>query len=225
MNKKDDILTKAQIARLKETVELYDKTKRLLLMVEAYDLGQRTLLQPVNELRNAFDHIMRSFAVRLGVSDTAKKDPEYVQANLDKAYAHVYRAAYDAIDWLCVIFAERIQQELSGYSVQAIKKVLPEYYTVTKPRVMQIITQDITKLRSNKDLEPLHAKTIDAYQKLMNELSVYLGQIMEAKLGLINYETQLRRSRRRQVLALVMVAIASALITFAISFLIALWPH
>jgi hypothetical protein len=114
----------------------YEVTKEILILGEQIDIESRTLIQPINELRNCLDHLMRVILAKFGMREGT--DVDYIKTNLNKAFGHVYRAAYDALDWVTLTFKERIYIELHNYSLETINAVMPEYYSDLKPRIEKI---------------------------------------------------------------------------------------
>ena len=78
------------LGSLKDLTELYILVKEIILFGEEADPDKKTDLQPINELRNGFDHLMRVFASYFEVE--REYDKIYVKRNLEKAFGHVYRA-------------------------------------------------------------------------------------------------------------------------------------
>ncbi len=64
----------------------------------------KTNLQIVKELRDAFDHLMRVFAVKLGMK--GERGDGSIQTSLDKVLGHVFRAGYDTLDFATVILRQ-----------------------------------------------------------------------------------------------------------------------
>ena len=122
----------------------YEVTKRLLILGEQLDLESRTLPQVINELRNCLDHLMRVVQFKAGIRSSVQDNSlaDYTEMNINKAYGHVYRAAYDALDWIAMIIKERVVYELRPFSVEAINTVWPEYYSQLRPRFEEIINRE-----------------------------------------------------------------------------------
>jgi len=128
--------------QLRRLTELYLVVKELIIYFEEVNPEQKSDIQPINELRNAFDHMMRVSAAVLEIEPQADAQ-QYILTNIDKAFGHVYRAGYDTVDYLSLTLKAVISEDLNAFSVDAISKALPEYYTTIKPDIEQI-NQEIT---------------------------------------------------------------------------------
>ena len=120
-----------ETAKIKESVELYLFVKELLIYNEIIDPNSYTFPQIINELKNAYDHFNRVLADKLEL--TEKKDDDYSIKTLDKALGHIYRACYDALDWLSINITQEVREELTPYSHEFIKEVMPTYYKEIRP--------------------------------------------------------------------------------------------
>jgi len=143
------VLYADQWARL---VEIHNHAKSVFLCAEEFDPGFLEFVQPVMELRNGFEHIIRAKAAELGMNGEADaKGSEYVPQSLDKAIGHEYRAFFDAADWFSVCIRDRIAKTLDQYSHEHIVAVLPDYYTKLRPQIDQT-SRDIAAIRGSKDI-------------------------------------------------------------------------
>lgn len=183
-------------AKLREMVELYDPTKAVILFAEEIEERNITLPQIMKELRDALDHIMRVVADK--VVPEKRADSGYGEKNLDKAFGHLYRAAYDALDWVSIILRARINTQLSKYSTSAIEASLPDYYPVIKPRMESSIPQQIAQIRTNKDIGAPDPQSIQEYASLVKELKDYWHKVVAAESGLIDYSKKESGGKRRE---------------------------
>ncbi|WP_214041495.1 hypothetical protein [Methanoculleus sp.] len=115
---------------MKKTTECYGILKDLALYAE--ELNTESFLPPINELRDAFDHLMRTYAVQFGLRDG---DGEYIKENLDAVFRHVYRALFDYLDYIRIYQKDYIYQRLEGISHQTIVSLFPEYYREILPEI------------------------------------------------------------------------------------------
>ena len=119
--------------KFRELTELYLVVKETILYFEEINQEQKADIQVINELRNAFDHLMRVSATIFEVKALSNNPNEYILKNLDKAYGHVYRAGYDTIDFLCLTIKKEISDSLCEFDPFVIKEALPDYYPIIKP--------------------------------------------------------------------------------------------
>ncbi|MFA5043293.1 MAG: hypothetical protein WC381_10460 [Kiritimatiellia bacterium] len=157
-----------QWARL---VEIHNHAKSVFLCAEEFDPEFLEFVQPVMELRNGFEHIIRAKAAELGLNgERDAKLPGYIPQSFDKAIGHEYRAFFDAADWFSVCIRDRITKTLKHYSHECITAVLPEYYPKLRPRIDQTC-REIASIRGAKDI----AKDKD----LLAEVAKYRAAIDE----------------------------------------------
>lgn len=97
-------------------------TKHYTLLAEEFGFSMKTILQPIKEQRDAYEHIIRAYTKMLEDSDA-----DYASNNLSKAIGHEYRAFFDTIDYLTIIIREKIYAELEGHSYEEIKRIYPNY--------------------------------------------------------------------------------------------------
>jgi len=110
---------------IKQITQLYGKVKELIIFCEENHEEFKSNLHVVKELRDAFDHLMRVFAVKLDIKK--EKDENYIQINLDKVFGHVYRAGYDTLDYATLILRDKINKEVINFSSSAIQSAIPTH--------------------------------------------------------------------------------------------------
>jgi len=192
------IFTAAEATKVKEITKYYELTKELLIFGEQVDPQSRTLAQTINELRNCLDHMMRVTAFKFGLRK-AENEQDYVSVNLDKAYGHVYRAAYDTLDWISLTLRGRISDELQNFSLETIQAALPDYFTVIKPRIEHLLGNEVTKLRMEKDIAAKSEKNLVAYTKVTAEFKDLFQKIIDALPALVEHRGRLKQAQRRQL--------------------------
>jgi len=183
-------------AKLREMVTLYDPTKAVILFAEEISPRNITLPQIMKELRDALDHLMRVVADK--VVPERRDDSGYGGKNLDKAFGHLYRAAYDALDWVSIILRARIDTQLSKYSTSAIEASLPDYYPVIKPRLEGFIPEKIAQIRANKDIGAPDPQSIQEYAGLVKEMKDYWQKVVAAEPSLIDYAKKETGGKRKE---------------------------
>jgi len=208
----DKLVFEGEEAKYLENIgKYYAITKELLLFGEQVDPENRTLPQVINELRNCLDHIMRVVLFKLGLSK--HNEANYVKINLDKAYGHVYRAAYDALDWISLTLKGRVIDELQGFSLDTIQAVLPEYFKEIKPRFEEIITNEVTMLRMEKDVAQKSEENLVKYGQVVAELKRLFNLIINKKSALVEYQTRQVKSQRKQLIQSIIVKIIIAVVS------------
>lgn len=154
------------LEQIQNITELYIVVKEIIIFFEETNPSQKSDIQPINELRNAFDHFMRVTAAWLEIkkpSETEKYKPiEYIELHLEKCFGHVYRAGYDTVDFLALTIKDMISNSLKEYSTEDIKTAIPEYYSKIKPAILDI-NKEITDFRTKKDVANLNSKHLTNY--------------------------------------------------------------
>jgi len=122
----EDILLK----KLKSLLPVYEKVKTSMLMLETIDGKQEAYVAPMNEMRNALDHIFTAILY----SDNAEKfDDEFL-----KVKEHLGRAAYDSLDLLAAILGLEVTTKLRPYDLENLASVFPTYYTEIRPEIADL---------------------------------------------------------------------------------------
>ena len=116
-----------ETAKIRETVELYLFVKELLIYNEIIDPDSYTFPQIINELKNAYDHFNRVLADKLEI--TENQVDEYSIKTLDKALGHIYRACYDALDWLSINITQDVKKIYGLFLMKPLKR---SYHLITK---------------------------------------------------------------------------------------------
>lgn len=177
-------------------VEIHNHAKSVFLCAEEFDPEFLDFVQPVMELRNGFEHIIRAKAAELGVNGEADaKAAEYIPQSFDKAIGHEYRAFFDAADWFSVCIRNRITKTLKRYSHECITAVLPDYYPKLRPRIDQTC-REIAAIRGAKDIakgKDLLAE-VGKYRAAIDELLGIYEQIENSIPALVDWKQKNRRS-------------------------------
>lgn len=201
--------------------KIHQITKSFFIKTEEFDLNLRTFLQPHNELKSAYEHLLRAESVRIGIRepDSNSNKETYINTNIDKALGHEYRAFFDTADWISINLREKIISELSAFSSDDINIVIPEYYPKWRPHIDKI-SEEIAKLRSNKDIGNIIyiEDELNNYEKIINELFDIHKIIREKRGSLIELQKKTKKSRIYQwIIIPLVVGIISGLIVFLVT--------
>lgn len=197
-------------------VEIHTRAKQVFLLAEELDPEQsKTWMPPLTEYRHALEHIVRAKAAACGVkSDT---EPRYIETNLDKALGHVYRAFFDAADWLAICLREAIPKEIEGYSNEAIQAVLPAYYSKIRPTLLKA-SVEIAGIREGKDIgQGASAKVDKHYIEILMELVQYYKDVRQARPALDEF----RKRERKKNLWAFLIALGVTCLGVVLGFLLA----
>jgi len=200
--------TKEETQQLTMIAAYYRIAKELILYGEQIDPKSRTLAQTLSERTNALDHIMRVISEKRGIRDEAVKDPiTYSRINLDKAFGHIYRAAYDALDWVALTIQERMAEDVDSVSLEALGALMPEYFREIKPNLEQIIRNDVTGLRNRKDVADDSEVNLRQFIETTASLKKYFDQLERGMPALHEYDQRKKRRDRRGLVLQVIIGI------------------
>ncbi|NLM30260.1 MAG: hypothetical protein GX216_07550 [Methanomicrobiales archaeon] len=171
---------------LKKTTEYYGILKDLAFYAE--ELTTESFLPPINELRDAFDHLMRTYAAQFGLHDG---DGDYIRENLDATFRHVYRALFDYFDYIRIYQKDYIYQKLDGISHQTIINLFPEYYREILPEIESCL-EDIPRYKASKDIGKPDIEMVTQYHTKVLKLRSYCAEINKMAPVLIEAENRLR---------------------------------
>lgn len=115
------------IQYIEELFELYDEVKLVTILAENFDNNDEIYVAIINELRNSFDHVMRSI-----------KNEQNLEKEFRDAKDHLFRAGYDAFEILSINTGNKIINSLNNFNKDAIATVFPEYYQKIRPELAQI---------------------------------------------------------------------------------------
>ena len=162
--------------------EVYKSTKKLYLRAEELDPEFKSFMQPIGELRDANDHVMRAMAVRMGMDKPSGTDSveDYVAESLAKALGHTYRCFFDTADWLSIALRERFLNEVDGFSNECLNAVWPEYYTKVRPQVTSVTAAiEIGAFRESKDV--CKSNIINDVKKYTEIIETFVTHVTEAE--------------------------------------------
>ncbi len=165
--------------------ELYQRTKLLIIKAEEFDRESKTKIGAFDELRHAFDHLMRIFSLKFKLRDDIENPKEYSSENLGKAFGHVYRAGYDALDWLNISYFKKIDNLLKKFHREDIRDAIPHYYPNVQIRLIEI-KKKIVEYRSQKDVGTLETNLFNGYIEKIKELDEYYEEIIAKQEQLIS---------------------------------------
>ena len=175
-----------------EIIELYVISKDIMIYAE--EVGGESFSPATEEFRHAFDHLMRVFAFKLGFKQA---DAKYAIENLMPAYRHLYRAAYNLLDYLSIYFRDKVQDEMKSFSGETLQEIFPEYYKEIKPYFVVEAPTEISKLRIEKDIGKRNENDLNKYTEIVERFKSYYGEIIKIKPSLIEYEDEKRKKQAK----------------------------
>ena len=200
---------------------VYAKAKDLYTKAEEIDTEFRAFVQPINELRNAFDHVMRATLARFPECRTEDAE-RYISSSLDKAIGHVYRCFFDTADWMSIALRERAIKELGEFPNQCIMDVWPEYYKVHRSKLDGIARDiDIAKLRADKDISSDQLlEEVEMYSKILEGLITIVHECETRRPTMIEWVSRAKRETKANVRRDIIKALIIALAGFILGRLI-----
>lgn len=171
-----DITEKEQLIckKLMELSEIYKSVKHIFLLVEYYNGKKGIVVSSVNELRSAFDHVMRAMT---------KEDFVEIEDEIDNAKKHLFRAAYDACEVIILDRLDYIERLKNNVSYKVLSKVYPNYATEILPYVAQL-KKEVVDVRQIDDLRNRVVQYEEKITKLIEyseTLEKQIPQIVKAK--------------------------------------------
>jgi hypothetical protein len=148
------------IAKCNEVRELYVETKKVMILAENVDKDKDAYLMSLNELRNAFDHLMRILSI---------SDEKEIEKQFSLIKDHVARAGYDTCEILALSLLEKIGQTVTIFPPDVLTNVFPQYYNEINPRFLRL-QQELTQTRDGKREESSMVEYVNKYARVVDEL-------------------------------------------------------
>ena len=196
--------------RIKEITKLYLEVRKLMLYADEIHPEKKTFIPPINEIRNAFDHLMRVFAVKFELKTASEED--YINNNLDRVFGHVYRAAFDLLDYISICLRDKFLDEIDGISTEALNAVFPEYYQKIRPDIEKASTE-MSDFRSRKYISCPKIDDVIKYAEIIERLKSHLNKILEIKPSLIEYEERKKKEVKKSKFFEILIYIAIAIVS------------
>ena len=148
---------------------IHNITKELYIISEEYSDELSSFIQPIKELKDAYEHIVRANSNMY----SNEADENYIITNMEKAIGHEYRAFFDTSDFLCIILRGKINDILKNYTYQQIISVWSDYKDV-RNKILQI-TEKIISVRLKKDIGTSQKmyELVKEYESIVKELINY----------------------------------------------------
>ena len=165
-------------------IQIHNLTKALVLKCEEIDPDHEFYFPIIIQQRDALDHLIRAaymehypdklLAEKKGIVNAS----EYSIHQTSKALGHMYRAFFDAADWISILCRERISDMMSAYSMKTIHFAFPSYISRIKFRIEEI-SLEIANVRNSKDIGQTGEVIdgVDKYMDLVSELINFMDEI------------------------------------------------
>jgi hypothetical protein len=193
-----------------DIIKIYTKIKQMIIIAENIDENNRLPLNSVNELRNAFDHLMRVLGKENNIDGFNSID---IELNLQQTIEHIYRAGYDACDIIAINLYEQIDKMLSPYSSDTIVKVMPNYYSEIKPNLEKLYKQiQNEKIKKGIDEDSFASTYFDGYDSLISkvqDVKLEIEHKMSTLEKLQNKDSEIEKQSKRNYYITLFIGIIS----------------
>ncbi len=194
-------------AKLTELSDIYKSVKHIFLLVEYYNDKKGIVVSSINELRSAFDHVMRAIT---------KDDQGGLVEEIDSAKKHLYRAAYDACEVIILDRLDYIEKLKSMVSFKSLSKVYPEYATEVLPFAAKL-KKEVVEVRKISDLE----ERVKEYENKISKLIEY-SELLEQKMP--DAAKQKDREEFESWLSPSFITLLAGAILAIVTFISYIWP-
>ena len=96
---------------------------------------------------------------------------------MQSAFRHIFRAGYELLDGLSIVFRERITEDLKQFTPQTIHSVFPKYLQEIKPFLVKV-APEIADARAKKDIADPDLERFKEYASKIDKLKEYYEELM-----------------------------------------------
>jgi len=200
---------------LEKIAKLYDYEKGLMIYAE--ELADESFIPAINEIKDAFDHLMRVFSVKFGLRE---RDSEYVNDNLDATFRHLYRATFDLLDFIRLLQKERIYETVKDFSRETLVEVFPEYYNKIVPEIENAM-QKIPRYKSEKDIGNPNLESVKSYVEIIEGTKQHFKKISEMMPLLVDYENRKKNEERNRTIKQYAIKLVLVIVSALLGYLLA----
>src|ERR1700693_913162 len=175
------------------------------------------------QLREGLTRLVTLYSrTKLFILQAEEADREYlaniaiIKGQLDEAWDHLLRAAYDSLDGVVVSYKLRLNEGMLNVSTDAISAVFPEYYTKVLLEMFELQNQ-IATFRSNKHVHESTFDDLDGYCRSVERLAELTKQVLTRVPAFNDWQ---RRDRLRAVVRNFAIPIAVGVIVFCVTFFV-----
>jgi len=197
-------------------IKLYSETKVIIVYSEEVDADSKYNIQIWKELRDAFDHLVRAF---INKSEKPEQNTEdYFFTNLEKSYAHVYRACYDAAEGAAFSLKKNILDIIFPYSQSQLVKMVPNY---SDDRILiEKINSKLAVYRNNKDIGKADNVDFSELLSIIDQLKTLNEKYISLLPLLKDVGVENKKCARRTVIKNILYVFVGALISALLSWLL-----
>ena len=174
--------------KLKELYPRYERVRNIMIAVEQCDKNKEAFLSPMNEMRNALDHVFK--AIKYYTEDT-----EQFEHELREIKEHLGRAGYDIFDLYATNLGIEIKEKLNQFNIDTINAVIPDYYPIIKPDISDI-EKRISECRGLRDIN--NDKYFESYWENITKLDTHNNNIDRLIPALIEHRERKEKEKQEQ---------------------------
>lgn len=200
---------------LEKIARLYDYEKGLMIYAE--ELADESFIPAINEIKDAFDHLMRVFSVKFGLRD---RDSIYINDNLDATFRHLYRATFDLLDFIRLLQKERLYEMVKDFSRDTLVDVFPEYYSKIVPEIEDAMLK-IPRYKSEKDIGNPNLESVKGYVEIIEGTKLHFAKVSEMMPSLVDYENRKKIEERNKNIKEYGVRLLFVLVSVLLGYLLA----
>jgi hypothetical protein len=215
-------------------IVLYAQFKEFAIFFEQHDPAQKMYLQPLVQMRNSYDHLVKALPYLILQDDPKKRGSEYYATAIANSTRHMYRAFLDCADLAFQMAKIEIEDLVADFSLPCLCTVLPTYYPQWAPRI-DALCAEMAALRTKKDgdLKRTPDDIIDEaerFAKTIKEIQDIRKDVRSRLPALQEFTTKEQRdkqvSERSQTKAQLRIGVIVGLATTAILGVVALaWNY
>jgi hypothetical protein len=135
---------------------------------------------------------MRVLSVKFGLNEGMPTD--YTKKNIDKVFSHLYRAAFESLDYIRICQKDAISEKLRDVSNDALVGVFPEYYNIIRPR-LEVLIEQIPTYKKDKDIGKPDLEALRKYNSTILEIKEHIKVIESKRASLIDFDVRRRAEK------------------------------
>lgn len=216
-----------------EFLVFYTEIKVKIIKCDTQDKNKSVSLVAVNELRNAFDHLYRAQIVFRNLTDRVKQllpayeephdKPGYCKKHLEKAWAHLYRAGYDACDLICINLLTDVEVEWVSisreYKTEVINATMPEFFSDIYDKIVaakqeSVISRSLKDIDSQKSVVSKEEEKdrFHKYEDIVNDLESIQNLLRSKRPNLAAYAKKHGQEERTKTIKHILLGILITMI-------------
>jgi hypothetical protein len=150
------------LTTIKGFSDLYFKVRYYIILAEKIDKEGKIYIGPLNELRNALDHIFKSVVAT---------DSEHFDYEMKEVKEHMVRAGWDVYEVMALNIGDDVVDKIKKYDTDTLTKAFPDYYPKIKPEI-NAIKKELAKIKQNRQSN--NFDDFGVFDKYFDQIEKYL---------------------------------------------------